>query len=134
MNKVALVLPARVVARLRGTSLALALLAAAPLLGCGEGSYDIYMRGLAQVQEAERGYCQMEMDTSGTAMVISSAKIIECLQANEAALETIKLAQEKGFTGKDVDITILKLEQKIATLEQRRSVVGYMERDAQLSN
>lgn len=111
-----------------GTLLGLALASAA----CGESSYDIYMRGLKQIEEAERGACQMQMDETGAAMVISSAKIIECLQANQAALETIRRAQAAGFTGKDVDRVILQLQQKIETLEERRSVVGYMERESQL--
>lgn len=98
-------------------------------VGCGESSYDVYMRGLKQMEEAETQFCQMKME-NGT-MVINSEVIIGCLEANKEALRTLEQAESMGFTGKDVDRTLLQLRDKIAKLESRRSVVGYMEREAE---
>ncbi len=106
-------------------------LAASSAAACGESSFDIYMRGLAEIEAADRGPCQMEVDAGG-AMVISSAKIIECLEANQAALRTIEDAKARGFEGKDVERVIAQLNEKIEKLESRRSVVGYMERESEL--
>jgi len=96
-------------------------------IGCGESSYDVYMRGLKQMGAAESQFCQMKVD--GGSMVINSETIIACLEANRDALRTLEQAQSMGFTGKDVDRTLLQLRDKIAKLESRRSVVGYMERE-----
>jgi hypothetical protein len=103
------------------------------LLGaCGESSYDIYMRGLKQSEEANKVHCQMLWDEASSAMVINSSKIIECKKANERALETIKQAQAAGFTGKDVDRTIAGIEEKLQKLDSRLKVVSYMERQMEL--
>lgn len=102
--------------------------------GCGESSYDLYMRGLKQAGEAERIHCRLAWDTGQGALVINSESIIDCLQANQDALVVIEQAREAGFTGKDVDRTVLGLEQKILKLESRLRVVGYLERDAVLSD
>ena len=106
-------------------SLGLSIMLAA--IGCGESSYDVYMRGLKQMGAAESQFCQMKVD--GGSMVINSETIIACLEANRDALRTLEQAQSMGFTGKDVDRTLLQLRDKIAKLESRRSVVGYMERE-----
>ena len=67
------------------------------LAGCGESSFDIYMRGLKQSNEANKVHCQMLWDQASSAMIINSEKIITCKQANEDALETIRQAQAAGF-------------------------------------
>ena len=118
---------------LRCVGLALAATLATGALGaCGESSFDIYMRGLAQSNEADKLHCQMLWDEGSSAMVINSAKIITCKQANEDALATILAAQAAGFEGKDVDRTIAGLEAKIEKLHSRLKVVSYMERQLEL--
>mgnify|MGYP000167720239 CR=1 FL=1 len=108
-------------------SIVFALSMCALVSACGESSFDIYMRGLKQSQEADTVHCQMLWDDASSAMVINSEKIIECKKANEEALATIKQAQAAGFTGKDVDRTIAGIEEKLAKLDSRLRVISYME-------
>ena len=119
--------------RVKHPRFSLVLVSMCVLLGaCGESSFDIYMRGLKQSEEANRVACQMLWDDASSAMVINSAKIIECKKANERALETIKQAQAAGFTGKDVDRTIEGIQDKLDKLESRLKVISCMERQMDL--
>ena len=111
------------------------LLVALPVLSlaaCGERGFDIYMQALKQAEHADKVDCQMMWDEASSAMVISSAKIIECKQAQEEALATIRRAQAAGFEGKDVDKMVEEIEHKLTKLSSRLRVVSYMERQMEL--
>lgn len=101
-------------------------------VGCMESSHDAYINGLRIAGDADRRQCKLVYDEGEQAHVLNSAKVSDCLRANEEAMAEFQRAKDKGLEGREIDLTIESTQERIAKLESMLRMVQKMELDKKL--
>jgi hypothetical protein len=98
-------------------------------LGCGEDRRDVFAKGLAVENEAERGACSVHYEKALGASVINGDIVAECLRMTELALSYFDRAAEMGLQEIDFVEVHERARERKARLEGMLKMVRQMERD-----
>lgn len=100
------------------------------LVGCGESSYDVYMRGLEIEGDAERGPCKLHYAKGEHAARLDKSQLTTCLVETQRAIAEYEKAKTMGYAEAGFAKVYERAHEREARLEQMIEMVGEMERDA----